>query len=137
MNILNITRTKQINFKIYVYICIHFKTLDLEEMIKAESSISSRQRFELKMKSKQEQVNILKAQLNNFKNEKFKMKVAEFLCWINFIINPSGVFDQKLPSDIKACLSKLSRYENDIIIMAEDVNRRFKNISLTTTSPKP
>jgi hypothetical protein len=51
-------------------------------MTKAEGNISQAQKFELRMSSKKEQVDTIKKELSNFKNEKFKTKVAEFLYWI-------------------------------------------------------
>jgi len=109
----------------------------MEELVIAESNIVARNKLDLKLKSKHEQMTIIKSRLTNFKNEKFKTKVSEFLSWINFILNPVGAFDFKFPSDLKANLSKLTRYDGDIIMIAEDVNQKFKTISLTASTPPP
>ncbi|CAF0908630.1 unnamed protein product, partial [Brachionus calyciflorus] len=79
----------------------------------------------------------IKKELNNFKNEKFKTKVAEFLYWINFVLDSSKIFANKFPSELKTYLSNVRRYENDVIIMAEDVNRKFKYLSLSRGMPAP
>lgn len=106
-------------------------------MTKAEGSFTDAQKFELRMLSKREQVDTIKQELSNFKNEKFKTKVAEFLQWINFVLDPPKIFAQKYPSDLKIYLSGVKRYENDVIIMAEDVNRKFKHLSLSRGMPAP
>lgn len=111
--------------------------MDMEEMVIAESNIAARNKLDLKSISKQEQMRIIKASLTNFKNERFKTKVSEFLSWINFVINPVAGFDFKFPSDLKANLSKLMRYDGDIIMIAEDVNQKFKTISMTASTPNP
>lgn len=114
-----------------------FQTYDVEEMYKAEGSFTQAQQFELRMQSKKEQVHQIKKELSNFKNDKFKTKVAEFIYWINFILDSPGIFSQKFPSDLKNYLTKVKRYENDVIVMAEDVNRKFKHLSVTRGLPQP
>lgn len=104
-------------------------------MSKAESNFSNSQKFELRMSSKKEQVQKIREELTNFKNEKFKTRVAEFLCWINLVLNQTELFSNHFPSDLKNYLAPVKRYENDVIIMTEDVNRRFKKISLTRDLP--
>lgn len=106
-------------------------------MTKAEGNISQAQKFELRMSSKKEQVDKIKRELANFKNEKFKTKVAEFLYWIMFILDPPKVFEQKYPAELRSYMANVKRYENDVIVMAEDVNRKFKTMSLTKMMPAP
>ena len=98
----------------------------MEEMVIAESNMDVRRKVELKLISKQEQIKILRSILDNFRNDKLKTKVAEFLSWLNFILNPVASFDMKFPSDLKKNLADISRYEGDISVMAEDVNIKFK-----------
>ena len=104
-------------------------------MSKAEGNLSQAQKFELRMLSKKEQTDVIKQELSNFKNEKFRTKVAEFLQWISFQLDPPSMFTQKYPSDLKACLSKVKRYESDTIVMAEDINRKFKYMSPNRNTP--
>ena len=40
--------------------------------------------------------------------------------------DPPTMFLYKYPSDLKGCLSKLKRYDNDIEMLCEDVNSKFK-----------
>jgi hypothetical protein len=111
------------------------KAYDIEDMSKAEESATHAQKFELRMLSKREQVESIKAELSNFKNEKFKTKVAEFLQWINLVMDPPSMFDLKFPSELKGYLTSVKRYENDLIMMADDINRRFKFMSPTKNAP--
>jgi hypothetical protein len=104
-------------------------------MSKAEESATHAQKFELRMLSKREQVQTIKAELSNFKNEKFKTKVAEFLHWINLIMDPPSMFDLKFPSELKGYLASVKRFENDLIMMADDINRRFKYLSPNKNTP--
>jgi hypothetical protein len=112
--------------------------LDIEEMGKAEGNIAQAQKFELRMLSKREQVEAIKAELTNLKHERFRARVAEFLQWITFILDPPKIFEQRLfPPELKNYMSAVRRFENDVILMAGDVNRRFKNISTSKTMPPP
>lgn len=106
-------------------------------MTKAEGNISQAQKFELRMQSKKEQVDAIKSELSNFKNEKFKTKVAEFLYWIMFIMDPPKVFEQKFPSELRTYLSNVKRFENDVLMMTAEVNKKFKMMSLTKQMPAP
>ena len=73
-------------------------------MTQAESSVTHAQKFELRMESKREQMELIKKELSNFKNEKFKTKVAEFLYWIMFIVDPPKLFEQKFPAELRTHL---------------------------------
>lgn len=106
-------------------------------MTKAEGSITHAQKFELRMESKREQVDMIKQELSNFKNEKFKTKVAEFLYWIMFIVDPPKVFEQKFPSELRTYLLTVKRFENDVILMAGEINKKFKSMSMTRQMPAP
>lgn len=106
-------------------------------MAKAEGNFTQAQKFELRMLSKRQQMDMIKQELTNFKNDKFKTKVAEFLQWIHFILDPPHLFEQKFSTDLKNYLSTVRRYENDVIIMTGDVNRKFKNISISRNMPAP
>lgn len=114
-----------------------FKNYDVEEMYKAEGNVTQAQRFELRMASKKEQVQQIKKELSNFKNEKFKTKVAEFLYWINFVLDSHHIFSQNFPTELKTYLTNVKRYDNDVITMAEDVNRKFKHLSVSRGTPAP
>jgi hypothetical protein len=116
---------------------LFFKNLDIEEMGKAEGNIAQAQMFELRMLSKREQVEAIKAELGNFKFERFKTRVAELLQWITFILDPPKIFEKKFPPELKNYLSAVRRFENDVILMAGDVNRKFKTISTSKTMPPP
>mgnify|MGYP001811336209 CR=1 FL=1 len=106
-------------------------------MTKAEGNVSQAQKFELRMLSKKEQVDKIKAELTNVKNDKFRVKVAEFLQWVNYQLDPPSMFTQKYPSDLKTCLNKAQRYEMDAIVMTEDINRKFKYLSPNKNTPSP
>lgn len=106
-------------------------------MYKAEGSFAQAQQFELRMESKKQQVHQIKKELSNFKNDKFKAKVAEFIYWINYILDSSTIFSQKFPTDLKSYLTKVKRYENDVMVMTEDINRKFKHLSVTRNLPQP
>lgn len=58
------------------------KTLDLEEMMRSEGMITMREKYETRICAKKEQVQSLLPHLYHFKNEAFKLKVAELLQWI-------------------------------------------------------
>ena len=109
----------------------------MEEMVIAESNMAARNKLDLKLISKQEQMKFIKNCLTNFKNEKFKTKVAEFLSWLNFVLNPVEAFGFKFPSDLKANLTKLERYDGDIQMLAEDVNNKFKYTWNAPNKPAP
>jgi hypothetical protein len=106
-------------------------------MTKSEGNFTQAQKFELRMQSKKEQVDAIKSELSNFKNDKFKTKVGEFLYWIMFILDPPKLFEQKFPSELKTYLSGVRRFDNDVILMANEVNKKFKSISMTRQMPAP
>ncbi len=118
-------------------IYISIKNFDIEEMSKAEGNFTRAQKFELRMESKREQVEAIKKELTGLKHEKFRIRVAEFLQWLVFVLDPPKVFETKFPSELRNYLSHVKRYENDVILMAGDVNRKFKTLSTSRTIPPP
>jgi hypothetical protein len=50
-------------------------------------------------------------------------------------MDPPSMFDLKFPSELKGYLASVKRYENDLIMMADDINRRFKFMSPTKNAP--
>ena len=93
----------------------------------AEGNIAHRQKFEILMLSKQTQLEMIKKNLN-FRNEKFKIKCAELIYWMNFVLDPpsacSSLSTSKFTNELKEYLSALQRYESDLLILVEDVNRQ-------------
>lgn len=51
-------------------------------MIRSEGMVTMREKYETRMCAKKEQVQSLLPHLHYFKNEAFKLKVAEFLQWV-------------------------------------------------------
>ena len=106
-------------------------------MSKAEGNFSQAQKFELRMHSKREQVEQIKHELTNFKNDKFRTRVAELLQWIVFVLDTPKIFEAKFPSELRSYLNNVKRYESDVILMAGDVNRKFKSINPSKTVAPP
>ncbi len=104
-------------------------------MIQAEGSVAAAQKFELRMISRKEQVERIKAELTTIKNDKFKCKAAEFLQWFNYQLDPPSLFSYVTPSDLKSYVSKARRYEGDLMSMVGDVNRKFRNLSPNKNLP--
>jgi hypothetical protein len=111
--------------------------MDIEEMGKAEGNISQAQKFELRMLSKREQVDAIKGELTNFKYDRFRTRIAELLQWISYILDPPKIFELKFPPELKNYLSAVRRFESDVVLMAGDVNRKFKTLSTSKTVPPP
>ena len=99
----------------------------------AEGNIAHRQKFEILMLSKQTQLEMIKKNLN-FRNEKFKIKCAELIYWMNFVLDPpsacSSSSTSKFTNELKEYLSALQRYESDLLILVEDVNHQFRNMAI-------
>jgi hypothetical protein len=107
-------------------------------MCNAEGNIAARHKVEMKQQAKTENVAKAKARLTNFKNEKFKAKCSDFLYWIHFVVDPPASYkNDPMPADLKASLEPVKRYECDIEKLADEVNRKFKSISLSVGLPKP
>ena len=107
----------------------------------AEGNIAHRQKFEFRMHSKKEQMELIKEHLTNFRNEKFKSKCAELIYWMNFVLDPpsacSSFSTSKFTKELKEYLTALQKYESDLFLLVEDVNRRFKTMSMTLSTPYP
>ena len=106
-------------------------------MSKAEGIFSQAQKFEIRMNSKTEQMVLIKNELKNFKNEKFKTRVSDFLQWVIFELDPPEFYKGVHPKALKSCLSNVKRYDSDFTILGEDINRQFKFISPSEVLPNP
>jgi hypothetical protein len=114
------------------------KNIELEEMFKAEEDMTFRQKFEFKMQAKQQTINKCKARLNYFKNDNFKAKCAELVYWMHFILDPpKTISSQEMPNELKTSLEPIRNYNSDVEGLCDELNRKFKAISLTPLTPKP
>ena len=107
-------------------------------MFKAEEDMMYRQKFEFKMLAKQETINKCKARLTYFKNDKFKTKCAELVYWMHYILDPpNSIATQEVPKELKTSLEPIRKYDSDVEGLCDELNRKFKTISLTIGTPKP
>jgi hypothetical protein len=107
-------------------------------MFKAEEDMTYRQKFEFKMQAKQETINKCKARLNYFKNDKFKAKCAELVYWMHYILDPPNtIVTQEIPNELKTSLEPIRKFNSDVEALCDELNRKFKSISLTIGMPKP
>lgn len=93
------------------------------------------ERYETMMETRNLQVNIIKAELKNFKNDKFKTRVAELLQWMCLQMDFPDSYENHYSKDLKIYLSAMRRYQKDMIRISQDVNTTFKSLSLKPDLP--
>jgi hypothetical protein len=108
----------------------------MAESQRAECVINLQLKYTSRMQARKEQCEKIKANLYNFKNEKFKAKVAELLQWCMLQVDPPKLlYDHYFSNELKLNLKNLKCYDGNLTLIAEDVNQRFKYMSPTKTTP--